>query len=184
VNAVAPSGRSVAVGRRVVSTSGGVRRLHPYDVVVDWGTVGAVVLGAAVSLISTTVLRRWEWCREQRVRIHLNELPAVRREISRLEIGAGDPIVDPGQIASRTAHALYTVASITSMRDQRFAATIVEVANEIEATGARYDWHGTPQPTLDERRVLGPEQQGAVERLSERAAAYEQWLERRLRFGR
>ncbi|HET6951948.1 MAG TPA: hypothetical protein VFI47_16320 [Acidimicrobiales bacterium] len=146
---------------------------------MDWGTVGAVALGAAVSLISTTVLRRWEWYREQRVRIHLNELPAVRKEISRLEIGAGDPIAESGQVASSTAHALYTVASITSARDRRFAAPIVEAANEIEAIGARYEWHGTPQPTLDERRALGPEQQGAVARLS-----YEQWLERRLRFGR
>jgi hypothetical protein len=106
---------------------------------VDWGTVGVVVLGAAVSLISTTVLRPWEWRREQRVRIHLNELPAVRKEISRLEIGAEDPVVEPGEIASRTAHDLYTVASITSIRDRRFAAAVVEVANEIQAIGARYD---------------------------------------------
>lgn len=118
------------------------------------------------------------------MRIHLNELTAVRKETSRLEIGADDPITDPGQLASSTAHALYTSASITSTGDRRFAAAIVEVANEIEAIGARYDWHSTPAPTVDERRVHGPEQQGAVARLSERTAAYEQWLERRLRFGR
>jgi hypothetical protein len=155
----------------------------PYDVAVDWGTVWAVLLGAAVSLISTVVLRRWEWRREQRVRIHMDALPAVRKEISRLEIGADDPVVEPGEIASRTAHDLYTVASITSRSDRDFAADIVQVANEIEAIGARYDWHGPPQPTLDERRVHGPEQQGAVARLSEKAAAYERWLESRLRFG-
>ena len=159
-------------------------KLQPYDVAVDWGTVGAIVLGAAVSLTSTLVLRRWEWCRDQRVRIHLNELAAVRKEISRLEIGADDPIVESGQLASNTAHALYTVASITSTHDRRFAAAIVEAADEIEAIGALYDWHVTPQPTLDERRVHGPEQQRAVARFSEAAATYEQWLARRLRFGR
>jgi hypothetical protein len=114
----------------------------------------------------------------------MNELPAVRKEISRLQIGVHDPIVDPGQLASMTAHDLYTAASITSNRDRTFAADIVEAANEIETIGALYDWHGTPQPTLDQRRLHGPAQQGAVARLSERAAAYEQWLERRLRFGR
>jgi hypothetical protein len=36
------------------------------------------------------------------------------------------------------------VTSITSMRDRRFAAAVVEVANEVEVIGARYDWHGTP----------------------------------------
>jgi hypothetical protein len=114
----------------------------------------------------------------------MNELPAVRKEISRLQIGADDPIVDPGQIAPSTAHDLYTVASITSTADRRLAAAIVEVADEIGTIGARCDWHGTPQPTLDERRIHGPEQQLAVARLSEKTAAYEQWLERCLRFGR
>ena len=74
----------------------------------------------------------------------MNELAAVRKEISRLEIGADDPIVESGQLASNTAHALYTVASITSTHDRRFAAAIVEAADEIEAIGALYDWHGTP----------------------------------------
>jgi hypothetical protein len=149
---------------------------------VDWGTVGAIVLGAAVSLAATILLRRWEWRREQRVKIHMEGLPAVRKEVSRLLIGADDPIVDPGQLAASTAHDLRTVATITSTRDRRLAARIAETANEIEAIGARYDWHGTPQPTLQERRVHGPEQQTAVQRLSETVAAYESWLERRLRF--
>jgi hypothetical protein len=146
--------------------------------------VGAIVLGAAVSLLSTMLVRRWEWRREQRVKIHMEALPPVRREISRLQIGVDDPIVDPGQLAASTAHDLCTAAIITSVRDRRFALSIAESAGEVEAIGAQYDWHGTPQPTLDERRVHGPRQQAAVGRMDERTAAYEEWLERRLRFGR
>lgn len=151
---------------------------------MDWGTVGAIVLGAAVSLLSTMLVRRWEWRREQRVKIHMDALPAVRREISRLQIGAGDPIVEPGQLAARTAHDLCTAAIITSLRDRRFALSIAEAAGEVETIGEQYDWHATPQPTIDERRLHGPEQQAAVGRMDARTAAYEEWLERRLRFGR
>jgi hypothetical protein len=149
---------------------------------VDWATVGSVALGAAVSLVSTLVLRRFEWRREQRVRIHLNELLAVRKEISRLQIGADDPIVDPGQMAESAAHALRTVAAITSKRDREYAAEIVLAAEWIRAVGDRYDWHGNPQPTLDDRRVHGHEQQLAIARLDQKAEAYEKWLEDRLRF--
>ena len=151
---------------------------------MDWGTVGAIVLGAAVSLLSTVLVRRWEWRREQRVKIHMEALPAVRRENSRLRIGADDPIVDPGQLAASTAHDLCTVAIITSVRDRRFAFSVAEAACEVEAVGGQYGWHGTAPPTLDERRVRGPEQQAAVRRMDEKTAAYEHWLERRLRFGR
>jgi len=161
----------------------GVGAVH-YDPAVDWGTVGGIVLGAAVSLVSTLVVRRWEWRREQRVRIHLNELPAVRKEIGRLQIGADDPIVDPAELASMTVHALYTVASITSESDRKHAAGIVEAGDQVKAVGDRYDWHGTPQPTIEDRRVHGAEQQSAVERLNERTIAYENWLGGRLRFGR
>jgi hypothetical protein len=151
---------------------------------VDWGTIWAIVRGAAVSLVSTIGLRRWEWRQAQRVTIHMKDLPAVRKEISRLQIGADDPIVDPGQVAPATAHDRFTTASIAGKRDRAFAAGIVEMANEIGAICARCNWHGTPQPTLDERRVHGPDQQDAVARLSEMTAAYEVWLERRLRLGR
>jgi hypothetical protein len=162
--------------------SAGGLTLHPYDVDVDWGTVGAVVLGAVVSLVSTVVLRRFEWRREQRVRIRLTELPAVRAEIIRLRIGEDDPIVEKGEIAERTAHALSAVASITSGKDRDHADAIVVEADKIKAVSDRYDWHGTPQPTLDDRRVHGPEQQLAVANFDEQTTAYEQWLERRLRF--
>lgn len=161
-----------------------ILKCRSYDVTVHWGTVGAIVLGAAVSLLSTLLVRRWEWRREQRVKIHMDALPAVRREISRLHIGADDPIVDPGQLAASTAHDLCTAATITSARDRRFALSIAEAAGEVAAIGGQYDWNGTPQPTLDERRVLGHEQQAAVCRMDEKTAVYEEWLERRLRFGR
>ena len=114
----------------------------------------------------------------------MDALPAVRREISRLRIGADDPIVETGQLAAMTAHDLCTAAIITSVRDRRFAFSIAEAAAEVKTIGERYDWQGTPQPTVDERRVHGPEQQVAVGRMDARTAAYEKWLERRLRFGR
>lgn len=98
------------------------------------GTVGAIVLGAAVSLVSTMV-RRWEWRREQRVKIHMEVLPAVRREIYRLQIGAEDPIVDPGKLAASTAHDLCIAFVITSVRDRRFALSLAEAAREVESIG-------------------------------------------------
>lgn len=65
----------------------------------------------------------------------------------------------------------------------KHAIAIVEAAALVKAVSDRYEWHGTPQPTLDERRAHGPEQQFAVERLNKDVAEYEQWLEDRLRSG-
>jgi hypothetical protein len=170
--------------RRYGRTTACILKYRSYDEAVDWETVGAIVLGAAISLVSTMLVRRWEWRREQRVKIHMEALPAVRREISRLQIGADDPVVDPGQLAASTAHDLCTAAIITSVRDRRFALSIAEAAGKVDAIGGQYDWRSTPQPTLDERRVHGPEQQAAVGRMDEKTTAYEEWLESRLRFGR
>lgn len=178
------SNAAIGLDPRLELRSGQALKLRSYDVAVNWGTVGAIALGAAVSLLSTILLRRWEWRREQRVKIHMEALPAVRREISRLQIGVNDPIVDPGQLAASTARDLCTIAIITSGPDRRLALSIADAAAEVEAIGGRYDWHGTPPPTLDERRLHGPEQQAAVALMDESTAAYEEWLERRLRFGR